>query len=143
MLAPTRAPREHTPERIRLSPPPRPPDSGGWRRVRRIALLSAAICLLPAVASYAHMLTQPSNSSLGIRTVEWLRDNGARGLVNRVESIYYSLTAPAKGGPGLKALPGQVDVGLPPAQARVHHRIHYYRPRSISPVIHPGLPGEG
>ena len=111
--------------------------------MRRIALLSAAICLLPAVASYAHMLTQPSNSSLGIRTVEWLRDNGARGLVNRVESIYYSLTAPATGGPGLKALPGQVDVGLPPAQARAHHRIHYYRPPSISPVIHPGLPSEG
>ena len=46
-----------------------------------------------------------SNSPLGIRTVEWLRDNGAAGIVAKVESIYYSLTAPSKGGPTLKALP--------------------------------------
>ena len=47
-------------------------------------------------------MTQPSDSSLGIRTVEWMRDNGARGLVNTVENFYYSLNAPAKGGPPLR-----------------------------------------
>jgi len=62
-------------------------------------------CLLVVATSYAGMLTQPSSSSLGIRTVEWLRDNGARGLVNRVENLYYTLRAPATGGPALRSLP--------------------------------------
>ena len=50
-------------------------------------------------------MLEPSDSSLGIRSVEWLRDHGAAGLVTKVESIYYTLTAPAKGGPALHALP--------------------------------------
>ena len=50
-------------------------------------------------------MTEPSNSSLGVRSVEWLRDHGAAGLVAQVESIYYTLTAPSKGGPTLRALP--------------------------------------
>src|SRR5689334_4006895 len=82
------------------------------RRIRRIALVAAVLCLLPAAVSYVRALLEPSNSSLGIRTVEWLRDNGARGLVNQVESIYYSLNAPAKGGPGLHTLPSLAGVTL-------------------------------
>jgi hypothetical protein len=53
------------------------------------------------------MLTQPSDSGLSIRTVEWMRDNGARGLVNQVENMYYSLNAPTTGGPALRALPSE------------------------------------
>ena len=87
-------------------------------------------------------MTGPSNTSLGINTVEWLRDNGARGIVNEVESIYYTLTAPAKGGPGLHALPGQAGA-ISSAALAARHKVHYYRPPSISPVIHPALPGEG
>ncbi|MBV8987817.1 MAG: hypothetical protein JO372_04565, partial [Solirubrobacterales bacterium] len=109
-------------------------DSGAWQRARRVALLAAAIALIPGVVSYARMLAQRSDSSVGIRTVEWLRDNGARGLVNDVESIYYSLNAPAKGGPQLRALPAQAAVTAPTA---VRHRTHFYRPRRIAPVIHP------
>jgi hypothetical protein len=96
------------------------------------------------------MLTQRSDSSLGIRTVEWLRDNGARGLVNQVESIYYSLTAPSTGGPGLHALPAQAGAlaaaGGPGAQRSTRRRAvvhHYYRPPRIAPILHPALPGEG
>ncbi len=108
-------------------------------RVRRVVLLAAVLLALPALVSYASMLTHHSDSSLSIRTVEWLRDNGARGLVNRVENIYYSMNAPAKGGPGLKALPNQPGaVGTVRGVAR-----HFYRPRDIRPVIHPPLPGEG
>ena len=99
---------------------------------------------LPAVISYVLMVLQPSDTSLGIRSVEWLRDNGARGLVNTVESTYYSLNAPSTGGPALRALPRQPGsqartaparsrVGAPPA----------YRPSPIAPVIRPALPGEG
>jgi hypothetical protein len=85
-------------------------------------------------------ISQASNSSVGIRAVEWLRDNGARGLVNQVENIYYSLNAPAKGGPALRALPRQAGVA---AGRPEHHRVHHYRPPRIRPLAHPALRGEG
>ena len=64
-------------------------------------------------------MSEPSNSSFGIRTVEWLREHGAAGLVAQVESTYYSLTAPSKGGPTLRALP---RVGRRSAGAALHRR---------------------
>ncbi len=101
--------------------------------------MAALVCLLPGIVSYIGMLFGRSDSSLGVRTVEWLRDNGARGVVNDVENLYYSLTAPSKGGPGLKALPKQKG-----AQPLIAIRLpHYYHPPSIKPVISPALPGEG
>jgi len=117
-------------------------------RVRRIAAIAAVICLVPAFISYLGVVARPSDSSIGIRTVEWLRDNGARGLVDRVENLYYSLTAPSRGGPALKALPKQSGaVAVIPAQSprlRFHlPPIRHYRPPNIAPVIHPALPGEG
>ena len=109
--------------------------------MRRVALGAAVICLLPALVSYARALTQKSDSSVGIRTVEWMRDNGARGLVNEVESIYYSLNAPAKGGPALRSLPTQP--GVVAVLSGGHRVLRYYRPPAIRPVIHTVLPGEG
>src|SRR5581483_9706604 len=67
------------------------------QRVRRV--------LLAAAVSYLTTIGEPSNSTVGIRSVEWLRDHGAAGLVSKAESIYYSLNAPAKGGAALRALP--------------------------------------
>lgn len=100
------------------------------------------------MVSYVGAVTGRSASSIGVRTVEWLRDNGARGLVDDIENSYYSLTAPSKGGPSLKALPTQSGaVAVRPAQlpqALYHHlRTRHYRPPNIVPVIHPGVPGEG
>ncbi len=143
MLAPTRSPRTETFPQVGTRPPAGggTPSRGTGRRLRRVALLTALLLAIPAVVSYASMLTQHSDSSLSIRTVEWLRDNGARGLVNRVENFYYSLNAPAKGGPALKALPGQPGAGS--AVAGASKRTHHYRPPDIHPVIHPALPGEG
>jgi hypothetical protein len=46
--------------------------------------------------------------------VEWLRDNGARGLVAKVESWYYAAIAPSTGGPALRALPHQPGVAASP-----------------------------
>jgi hypothetical protein len=97
--------------------------------------------LAPGVISYVAMLAQRSDSSLSIRTVEWLRDNGARGLVNDVENIYYTLNAPAKGGPALRALPTQPRIAI--AAAATQARVHAYRPLPIRPVIAPALSGEG
>ena len=88
--------------------------------MRRIALAAALIALLPATYSYLHTILEPSNSSLGVRSVEWLREHGAAGLVSQIESIYYSLTAPSKGGASLRALP-QVGYGAA-AAARAQRR---------------------
>jgi hypothetical protein len=97
---------------------------------------------VPVIASYYGVVTQTSNSSLGVRTVEWLRDNGARGLVAKVESWYYAAIAPSTGGPALRALPQQPGAaagssagGPPPVNA--------YRPPPIQPLIKPALAGEG
>jgi hypothetical protein len=102
-----------------------------------VAVLTALICLVPVMVSYGSMLSSRSDSSLSIRTVEWLRDNGGRGLVNQVESIYYSLTAPAKGGPALRSLPRQAALAAVAAAKR------HYRPHRLRPAIHPALAGEG
>ncbi len=119
---------------------PRPArrELSGVARVRRIALVAAVVALTPAFFSYLGALTQTSNSPFGIRTVEWLRDHGAAGLVAKVESIYYSLTAPSKGGPTLKALP---KVGYGAAGAAVASL--EYRPGRVHAILHPALPGEG
>jgi hypothetical protein len=69
-----------------------------------------------------------------------MRDNGARGIVTKVENLYYSLTAPTKGGPALKQLPGQAGVI---DKAPAPHEIHYYLPPNVKPLVQPGLSGEG
>jgi hypothetical protein len=143
MLTPTRAPTGAAHSRAPLSAPRgRREADGGWRRVRRILLAAAVLCLLPVLVSYANMLAQRSDSTLGIRTVEWMRDNGARGLVNEVENVYYSLNAPAKGGPALRVLPGQAGISLKLATVG-RHRVQHYRPPPIRPLISPALPREG
>ncbi|MGI8715915.1 MAG: hypothetical protein ACR2NR_22585 [Solirubrobacteraceae bacterium] len=106
-------------------------------------VIAALLLLIPVLGSYVQMLGRPSDSSLGIRTVEWLRDNGARGLVNQVESTYYSLNAPATGGPALRTLPHQPGVGSAAATASRRQQTKLYRPPAIRPVIHPALAGEG
>ncbi len=111
-------------------------------RLRRIALLACAIALVPALISYLAMVASPSNTSIDIRSIEWLRSNGGAGFVSEIERIYYSLTAPSKGGPKLKALPHVgVAVSAPKTKAHVAH--HPYQPPPITPLTSPALPGEG
>ncbi len=107
-----------------------------WRRVRRTLLLAAAICLVPVGVSWLHSVSEPHNVGLGVTSVEWLRSHGGNPLVSEVENAYYSLTAPSKGGPALKALP---QVGVADAQTGQAA----YRPAPIKPLIHPALKGEG
>ena len=89
--APRSAPPAH-----RAAPRPTARRSIAVARARRIALAAALVCLIPVAVSYANMLSRRSDSSIGVRTVEWLRDNGARGLVDDIENSYYSLTTPAR-----------------------------------------------
>ena len=117
------------------------PRPSTWRRARRILLGAAVLSLLAPVVSLVQAMSRPSNSTFSIRVVEWLRDNGGRGFVNKVEATYYSLTAPATGGPGLRALPAQPDAtAVAAAAVRARNR---YRPPRIRAAISPALPGEG
>jgi len=127
-------------KRHRLGAGSRRPDpkrqASGIERLRRIAAVAAIVVLIPTGISFFSAITQPSNSSFGILGVEWLRDHGAAGIVAKVESIYYSLTAPSKGGPTLKALP---KVGYGSGAGATAE----YRPARIHALLHPALPGEG
>ncbi|MGI9185211.1 MAG: hypothetical protein ACR2GZ_09665 [Solirubrobacteraceae bacterium] len=93
--------------------------------------LALALCLVPIAFSYGGMLAGPSNSSFTIRSFEWLRDHGAATLASTIESVYYSWTAPATGGPALRALAIKVR-----ATAAVH-------PPDVAPIVHPAVPREG
>jgi hypothetical protein len=111
-------------------------------RVRRIALVTALVALIPVAFSYFHTISEPSNSSVGVRTVEWLRDHGAAGLVAKIESTYYALTAPSKGGPTLRSLP-RVGYGGAGAPATGQNTTSAYRPPRVASLMHPALEGEG
>jgi hypothetical protein len=107
------------------------------RRRRRLGVLLGVVVLLsPVFYSYASTMLQPSSLPLGVRSVEWLRNHHGNWLVDEVERVYYSWSAPKKGGPQLKSLP---VVGLG-GRARPHRAAW---PPRIKPVfVHP-LPGEG
>ncbi len=113
-------------------------------RLRRIALVTVLVALIPAAFSYVKAISEPSNSSLGIRTVEWLREHGAAGIVSQVESTYYSLTAPSKGGPTLRALPRIGARGSASASTTgSSQKLAVYRPPRVRPMLYPPLAGEG
>ena len=128
----TRRPRPAPPIRARRRAAPR---RSTRYRLRRIVALTLAILVVVSLTSFAAAMSAPSNTSLGVRAVEWLRDNGAAALVSDVESVYYSLNAPSTGGPALKRLP---RVGCAHAA-----QVASYAPAPIAPVISPALAGRG
>src|SRR5260370_27295758 len=131
------------PDRGRRPLPPRPALGGRPRpaghslrfRLRRIATFTVLILVAATLFSLFSALKAPSNSPLGIRMVEWLRDNGAAWVVSDAESFYYSWNAPSTGGRRLSSLPG---VGIAAAA-----RSRGYAPPAVAPVILPALSGEG
>ena len=68
------------------------------RRIRRGVLAVIVLVLIPVFWSYGHALTRPGSDSLGIRSTEWIKDNGGRGLVAWAEKTWYQHHAPKKGG---------------------------------------------
>lgn len=102
------------------------------RRARRTISIALMWCLLPVTISFLTSVTGPSNSSFTIRSFEWLRDHGAASIASQIESLYYTLSAPATGGPALRRLPHR-HRALPDA---VH-------PPDIVPALTPALSGEG
>ncbi len=116
------------------------PPVPAWRRARRIVLLAAAICLVPVAISWVGAMGGPRNVGIDIATVEWMRSHGGNPIVSEIENIYYTLTAPSKGGPPLRRLP---QVGVADAESEAEPAPHVYRPPPIAPLIHPVLKGEG
>jgi hypothetical protein len=112
-----------------------------WRRARRILLLAAIACLVPAGISYVQAMGEKHNIGLGVSSVEWLRQHGGNSLVSQIENWYYTLTAPEKGGPPLRSLP-QVGVAALDEESR-GQSIAAYQPPNVKPLIQPALPGEG
>ena len=112
-----------------------PPQVPGAVRVRRIVLMASLLLLVILIGSFSLAMMQSSNVTVGVRAVEWLRENGAAWLVSDIESIYYSFNAPSKGGPALKRLP---TVGGAAAT-----KVRQDAPAPIPPAITPALPGEG
>jgi hypothetical protein len=113
-------------------------------RIRRIAVFAAVFMLIPVTLSLVRTLTASANTSVSVNLVEWIRDNGARGLVNEIEAIYYTWQAPSTGGPALRSLPKQPgDAVAAPHPLRHVTALTTYYPPSITPLIHPALPGEG
>ena len=127
-----RTARPHAPPR-RDSRPRRP--APGRLLLRRVTALVLSVGFAWLAISYASAMLAPSNVGFGVRSVEWLRDHGLAWLVSDVESVYYSLNAPSKGGPALRALP-HVGVGASTANGA-------YEPPPIPAAIRPALPGEG
>ncbi|HEV7562665.1 MAG TPA: phosphodiester glycosidase family protein [Solirubrobacterales bacterium] len=112
-----------------------------WRRARRILLLAAIACLVPAGISWVQAMGKKHNVGVGVTSVEWLRQNGGNSLVSEIENWYYTLTAPSKGGPALHSLP-QVGVAAAGKESG-GGETRAYRPPNVKPLIHPALPGEG
>jgi hypothetical protein len=112
-----------------------------WRRARRILALATAACLAAAAISYLPAMGEKHSVGLGVSSVEWLRANGGNSIVSEIENFYYTLSAPAKGGPPLRSLP-QVGVAAAAGGEEAAPK-RAYRPPRVKPLIKPALPGEG
>ena len=112
--------------------PPLPPRLTPRRRVRRVLALALWMCSIPVAFSYVTTILGPSNSSLTIRSFEWLRDHGAAQIASEIETVYYTMNAPTRGGAPLRRLPLKAETSI--------ESVH---PPDIRPVISPALPGEG
>jgi hypothetical protein len=114
--------------------------------------LGVLLLAVPGV-SYARAMVYPGNASWQERSVDWIREHGGNGIVNRIENWYYSRNAPKGSAPSPAALPtvptptpsatrsGTLLLAAParpdlPAAGAVPVRLPL--PRGASP-----LPGEG
>jgi hypothetical protein len=93
---------------------PRPPRPRTVRR-RAVAVGLALVLLVPGV-SYAQALTYPGSATWQMRSVEWVRDHGGSGLVDRIENWYYTANRPSGSAADGAALPVVVPGGASSAR---------------------------
>lgn len=118
----------------------RPSRAVRRRRLRRwakIAVLVVLALLILPTYSFVQAMTYPGNAPASVRAVEWVRDHGGGGIVDRVETWLYSRDAPAATGPPadrLSASSGRTLVKAPNSGAPAPRR---------PTTQQPSLPGEG
>ena len=117
------------------------------RRRRRLIAAPFLALLLWAIASYTTWMLKPTSMTWTERSVEWVRHEVPFGnwIVDNVEHVYYTLNAPQKGGPQLKALPAVGVPQLPAGHAQAARRPARAssQPPRIKPIFPHRLPGEG
>jgi hypothetical protein len=81
-----------------------------WRW-RYLLVVPGLVAVLLAISVVGAAMT-PGNQSLEAKWADWLRSHDAGFLAQKFEEIYYSATAPAKGGrpKGLNKVPGTIAV---------------------------------
>ena len=113
------------------------------RRILAVVVVVLLILIVPPAISYARYMSRATSLPWKIRSVEWVRDNHGAWLVNAAERVYYSITAPKKGGPGITALP---TVGGDPSSPRPRPSKSakpVFLPPDVEPAISPALKNEG
>lgn len=113
-------------------------------RRRRLVVAAPFLAVsLWAAASYGLWMSQPTSMPFTVRSVEWVRADVPFGnqLADLTERLYYSWTAPKKGGPPLTSLP-VIGQGQPPSSPPSGAPQAAWPP-PIKPVFSPALPGEG
>ena len=116
-------------------------DEGAGRRrrgqpprlsTRRLIAACLVLLLIGPAVSYLRALTYPGDATLGVRTVEWIRDSGGSAVVDRVENWWYTRRAPSDAAPDPRQLPATgapAPLGAPAALPAL-------------PAL-PAVPGEG
>src|SRR5581483_602806 len=119
------------------------------RRVRRAVLALVIALLMPVLWSYGHSLAKPGSDSLGIRTTEWVKDHGGRGVVAWAEHFWYTHHGPKKGGlPSAADLPTVGPSAAPPVTLQPYDvpappRLLVSQPLEGEGVWQPGPRGAG
>jgi len=98
------------------------------------------VCLSPWEVSLAWAVTGPGAGSLSGRTADWFRDHGGASTVAWVENLWYSHHQPPRGGHPPR---GAIPASSPATASAVITGPHLAPPPAISPLVFPGLPGEG
>lgn len=113
------------------------------RRLRRAIAIILLVLLAPAGVSYVSALTKPGNTSIAIRTVEWLRDEHAGFIVATAENLWYTAVQPPTGGPPLSVLPARAPATPDASRKAPITKQGLPFPKNIRPAVSPALPGEG
>jgi phosphodiester glycosidase len=112
---------------------------GRWIMLAVVIVVVAALALLGW--SYVHALTAPGTDSLGAKSVEWVRGHGGRGLVQWVETEWYSHHPPPTGGvPDPSSLPKFVTE---PAGSYHRSTAGLPAPTGLASIVPHPVAGEG
>jgi hypothetical protein len=123
-----------------------------WHTVRRVLALALVLAAIPVGVSYYQFMSLPAGDSVGVRTIEWIRENGMAGVVNDIEHWWYTNHPPPVGGKPKNGLP---TTAAPTGSAAPGRRIdsktlagshvppHLRPPANMQSLVATPLPGEG